>query len=47
MLNSNILDARDYGDGIYIRKESRIGHVIFFLTDNIPRNYVFNIGVPR
>ena len=28
-------------------KKSRIGHCIFFLTDYIQSNFVFNIGVPR
>ena len=28
-------------------KKNRIGHCIFFLTDHIQKNFVFNIGVPR
>ena len=28
-------------------KKSRIGHCIFFMTDYIQSNFVFNIGVPR
>ena len=32
---------------VYTPKQSRIGHCIFFLTDNINSNFVFNIGVPR
>ena len=38
---------RAYEVGVYTPKQSRIGHCIFFLTDYIQRNFVFNIGVPR
>ena len=32
--------------GVYTIKQ-RIGHCIFFLTDYIQSNFVFNIGMPR
>ena len=32
---------------VYILQNSTIGHCIFFLTDYIQSNFVFNIGVPR
>ena len=38
---------RAYCVGIYTPIESRKGHCIFFLTDYIQSNFVFNIGVPR
>ena len=38
---------RAYGVGVYTSKQSRIGHCIFFPTDYIQSNFVFNIGVPR
>ena len=38
---------RAYGVGAYTPKKSRIGHCIFFLTNYIQSNVVFNIGVPR
>ena len=39
---------REQVEFVYIPpKKSRIGHCIFFLTDCIQSNFVFNIGVPR
>ena len=32
---------------MYTPKQSRIGHCIFFLTDYIQSNFVFNILMPR
>ena len=32
---------------LYTPKQSRIGHCIFFLTDYIQRNFVFNLGVRK
>ena len=33
--------------GVFTPKQSRIGHCIFFLTDYIQSNFIFNIGVPK
>ena len=38
---------REHMELVYILQESRIGHCIFFLTDYIQSNFVFNICVPR
>ena len=46
-MNFGILHERAYGVGVYTPKQSKIGHCIFLLTDNIQSNFVFNIGVPR
>ena len=42
-----ILHERAYKVDVYIAKQSRKGHCIFFLTDYIQRNFAFNVGVPR
>ena len=42
-----ILYERAYGVDVYTPKQSRIGHCIYFLTDYIQSNFVFNIEVPR
>ena len=46
-MNFCILDERAYGVGVYTPKQSRIGHSIFFLTDYIQSNFVFNIGLTK
>ena len=46
-MNFCILHERAYGVGVYTPKQSRIGHCIFFLTDYILSNLVYNIGMPR
>ena len=33
--------------GVYTPQQSRIGICIFFMTDYIQRNFLFNIWVPR
>ena len=38
---------REHIELVYTPKQSRIGHCIFFLTDYINSNFVFNIVVPR
>ena len=42
-----ILHESAYWVGVYTPKQSRIGHCIYFLTDYIQSNFVFNIAVPR
>ena len=40
------MHERAYGVGVYIPKQSRIGHCIFILTGYIQRNFVLKIKVP-
>ena len=42
-----MLHVKAYAVGVYTPRQSRIGHCIFFMTDYIMSNFVFNIGVPR
>ena len=46
-LEFGILHERAYWVGVYTPKQSRKGHCIFYITDYIQSNFVFNIGVPR
>ena len=46
-LELNILHERACRVGVYTPKQSRKGHCIFFLTNYIPSNFVFNIWVSR
>ena len=39
-----MLHERAYGVGLYTSKQSRIWYCLFFLTDYIQRNFVFNKG---
>ena len=38
---------RAYLVSVYSQKQSTIGHCIFFLTDYIQSNFVFNLRMPR
>ena len=43
----SVFYMKEHIELVYIIQNSKIGHCIFFLTDNIQSNIVFNIEVPR